>query len=238
MDDLTVDGSIRGGDYEQRGDYHEHLDTSWSYAPIYRQKVKLVDRFVKQLPPDSRLLDVGAGEGRLVKRYREWGYEIIGLDPHYQSEWVEKGSVFALPHEDRSMDAILCLDVLEHLQILEQAPALEEMKRVVRKNGWLLLSLPNLAHLHSRLRFLLRGRLTRTSAVERHPGDRPINEYLELIEKAGWHVLFRRGIFPTIPLIFRLLNRNPARYGWMLPVLDGLIPFPSICFLNLIEARC
>ena len=98
------------------------------------------------------------------------------------------------------------------------------------------MSVPNLAHLHSRLRFFLSGKLTRTFALERHPGDRPAAEYLELLAQCGFQVRNRKGIFPTVPLLFRLLNRRPARFGWIVPVLDRLLPFPGLCFLNVIEA--
>ncbi|MBA2258691.1 MAG: hypothetical protein H0W18_07335, partial [Acidobacteria bacterium] len=39
--------------------------------------------------------------------------------------------------------------------------------------GELLVSVPNLAHLQSRIQFLLRGRLIRTASELKHPGDRP-----------------------------------------------------------------
>ena len=227
----------RLGDYEDRGDYHRQLDPNWSYAPIYRRKIALVDAFVARLPQSARVLDVGAGEGVLVDRYRSRGYNITGVDPNYQSPQVKKGSLASLPFEDGSFDAVFCLDVLEHLSLLEQHPALREIRRVLTNDGTLLLSVPNLAHLHSRFRFMLGGALTRTSAVERHPGDRPIAEYLELLSSVGFRITKRDGIFPTVPVLFRLVNRNPARWGWMVGFLDRAIPFPGLSFLNVIEAR-
>ena len=66
-------------------------------------------------------------------------------------------------------------------------------------SGELLVSVPNLAHLQSRVHFLLTGRLIRTASEIKHPGDRPIAEYLRLFERAGFAVVERRGIFPTVP---------------------------------------
>ncbi len=175
----------RSGEYDERGDYHRDLDPNWSYAPIYRRKVALVDRFVSSLPSESQLLDVGAGEGVLVERYKKRGLDCIGVDAYFESEDVKKADLKELPFEDGSFDAALCLDVLEHLSILDQPAALQEIKRVLRNDGRFLMSIPNLAHLHSRLRFLFMGRLTRTSAVERHPGDRPVAEVLECFLEAA-----------------------------------------------------
>ena len=231
-----MENADRLGEYRTRGDYHRSIDPEWSYAPLYHRKVKLVDRFVAGLTPAARLLDVGCGEGVLVDRYAARGVEVVGVDAHYQSERVKKASLLSLPFGEASFDAVLCLDVLEHLQLLEQPRALGEIHRVLAKGGRVLLSVPNLAHLHSRLQFFLSGRLTRTSALERHPGDRPAAEYLELLAQCGFQVRNRKGIFPTVPLLFRLLNRRPARFGWIVPVLDRLLPFPGLCFLNVIEA--
>jgi len=228
----------RLGDYQDRGDYHRRLDPNWSYAPIYRRKLALVDRFVEGLPVTASLLDVGAGEGVLVDRYRARGRNIVGVDANYQSPLVKKADLASLPFEDASFDAAFCLDVLEHLNLLEQAPALREIRRCLTGDGALLLSVPNLAHLHSRVKFLLGGTLTRTSALERHPGDRPVAEYLDLLAQTGFRVVRRHGIFPTAPLVFRLVNRNPARWGWAVGFLDVVLPFPGLCFLNVIEARC
>lgn len=227
----------RRGEYQSRGDYHRELDPDWSYAPVYRRKVERTDRFVASLEKGARLLDVGCGEGALVDRYRGWGIDAVGVDAHYQSERVRKASLLAMPFEDGSFDGVLCLDVIEHLSLLEQPRALAEIQRVLCAGGRLLLSVPNLAHLHSRLRFFLFGRLTRTSAIERHPGDRPVAEYLQMLEQSGFRTVSRQGIFPTLPLLFRLVNRKTARYAWLVPVLDRLLPWPSLCFLNVIEAE-
>ena len=96
---------------------------------------------------------------------------------------------------------------------------------------------PNLAHMHSRLKFLLAGKLTRTSAVERHPGDRPLAEYEELLRETGFRIESRRGIFPTLPLVFRLVNRRPQTWGWMVGVLDAVLPFPGLSGVVALQAR-
>jgi SAM-dependent methyltransferase len=225
------------GDYVARGDYHRHLDPHWSYAPIYLRKLAWVDAFVGGRSKSERILDVGAGEGSLVERYRERGYDVIGIDSAYESQHVKKADILALPFDDEIFDILFCLDVLEHVELLDQAKALDEMRRVLKSDGTLLMSVPNLAHLHSRLRFLFTGKLTRTSAVERHPGDRPLSEYLGLLESRAFSIERRSGIFPTLPLVFRAVNHHPDRMGWLVGLLDKLLPFPSLCFLTTLVAR-
>lgn len=230
-------GESREGDYAERGDYHRRLDPHWSYAPIYRRKLEWIDRAMERVSKEARVLDVGAGEGALVDRLRQRGLDVQGVDVAFESSTVKKADLLALPFEDESFDVALCLDVLEHVALLDQPKALSEISRVLRRGGSFLLSVPNLAHLHSRLRFLLSGKLTRTSAVERHPGDRPLAEYLDLLARAGLVVDRRSGIFPTLPFAFRAVNRQPDKLGWLVPMLDAIVPFTGWRFLATIEGH-
>lgn len=229
--------SVRAGEYENRGDYHRRLDPHWSYAPIYERKIRWVDEMLAAVVKDARMVDVGAGEGALVERYRKRGYDIVGVDAAYDSDHVTQADLRALPFDDGSFDVALCLDVLEHVELLEQPRAMAEIARVLKPGGRLLMSVPNLAHLHSRLKFLFNGKLTRTSAVDRHPGDRPVAEYVELLTEAGFDVEHRHGIFPTVPIAFRAVNHHPKQMGWLVGVLDVLLPFPGLAFLATVSAR-
>jgi 2-polyprenyl-3-methyl-5-hydroxy-6-metoxy-1,4-benzoquinol methylase len=227
---------VRSGEYAARGDYHRTPDPSWDYYPTYLAKIEAVRRWLDALPPAMRVLDAGCGEGVLVSEYAE-RLAIEGVDTNYESDRVHAGSVTALPYAAASFDRALCLDVLEHLRLDEQPVALSELFRILRSGGELLVSVPNLAHLQSRVHFLLQGRLIRTAAEAKHPGDRPVGEYIRLAEHAGFVLTTRRGIFPTVPVLTRLIRRHPQT---LLPLhrwLTRLLPIPGWCFLNLLTFR-
>ena len=79
--------------------------------------------------------------------------------------------------------------------------------------------------------------MIRTASEAKHPGDRPIGEYLDMASRAGFELVSRRGIFPTVPVLTRMIRRSPAR---LLPVhraLTRLLPVPGWCFLNLVQFR-
>lgn len=227
---------LRGGEYAQRGDYHRTPESDWDYWPTYLAKIAWVRRHLDAMPSRTRVLDVGCGEGVLVGEYAG-RLDILGVDLNYASDRVRQGSVLALPFGDGSFDAVLCLDVLEHLAPADQPAALGELRRVVVPGGTVLLSLPNLAHLQSRVHFLLSGRLMRTASERKHPGDRAVGEYLAMLRQLRLDVVERRGVFPTVPVLTHLVRRHPRRLAAVHRWLTRLLPVPGWCFLNLIVAR-
>lgn len=227
---------VRAGEYAARGDYHRHLSPDWEYYPTYIAKMTAVRRWLDGLKTGTRVLDAGCGEGVLVDEYAG-RLSMVGVDASYESERVQRGSVVALPFPDGAFDRALCLDVLEHLSFSEQPEALRELFRVVRPGGQVLVSVPNLAHLQSRVQFLLRGRLIRTSSELKHPGDRPAGEYMALARRAGFVVVSRKGIFPTLPVVTRLIRRHPKRLQPLHRALTLMLPIPGLCFLNLLTLQ-
>jgi SAM-dependent methyltransferase len=227
---------VRSGEYAARGDYHRTLDPAWDYYPTYLAKLKAVRAYLDALPPATRVLDAGCGEGVLVDEYAG-RLAIAGVDANYTSARVTAGSLMALPFEAASFDRALCLDVLEHLAFEDQPRALAELHRVLAPGGELLVSVPNLAHLQSRIQFLLRGRLIRTASEIKLPGDRTIFEYLQLARRAGFTLVQRRGIFPTIPVITHFIRKHPRALAPLHRTLTALLPVPGWCFLNLLTFR-
>ena len=228
--------TVRRGEYAARGDYHRTLDPTWEYYPTYLAKMAAVRRYLDRLPPGARVLDAGCGEGVIVDEYAA-RIDITGVDANYASDRVTQGSVTALPFPDGSFDYALCLDVLEHLSYEDQPRALAELYRVLRRGGELFVSVPNLAHLQSRVQFLLRGRLIRTASELKHPGDRPVFEYQRLAARAGFTMVRRKGIFPTLPVVTHFIRRHPRALAPLHRALTRLLPIPGWCFLNLLTFR-
>jgi SAM-dependent methyltransferase len=226
----------RRGEYAARGDYHRAPDPDWDYYPTYVAKLEAVRAWLDRLPAGTRVLDAGCGEGVLVEEYAG-RLAIEGVDPNYASASVRAGSVTALPFAPAAFDRALCLDVLEHLTYDDQPKALAELHRVVRPGGELLVSVPNLAHLQSRVHFMLQGRLIRTASEHKHPGDRPAGDYIALAERAGFTLIARRGIFPTVPILTRLIRRHPRALLPLHRLLTRALPVPGWCFLNVLTFR-
>jgi SAM-dependent methyltransferase len=234
---------VRKGEYARQGEFHRHLDPNWSYYPVYVNKLEVIDGWLRRYGCRAgRILDAGCGEGVLVEKYTAEGWDIVGVDKNYAADRVVEGSLTALPFSDGLFDTVMALDVLEHLYYNEQLVALAELRRVLKPGGLLLFSCPNLAHVTARLKMLFRGRLLRTASIGHHPGDRPMMEYEGLFRNAGFEILERRGIFPTVPPIYRFVMRHPARSAGLLRLLRKL-PIPAdwqfqVLFLCRLPEEC
>ena len=61
------------------------------------------------------------------------------------------------------------------------------------------------------------------------------HEFLELARTTGFRLVERRGIFPTVPGLTRLIRRHPAKLASLHRVLTSLLPIPDWCFLNVLR---
>jgi len=122
------------------------------YAPSF---LGMFDRFQEAInayvPAGSVLLDAGCGRGRtFLYRRRLPSVRVVGLDisPHARDnpnvDSQLRGNLEALPFADASLDAVLSTHVAEHLARPEAA--FDEMARVLRPGGRLLLLTPNRRH--------------------------------------------------------------------------------------------
>lgn len=221
------------GEYTTKGDYHKNLDKNWPFYPVYVEKMKMVKNFLAKKGKNKKILDLGCGEGALVEEMSDHGYDIIGADANYESAKVLRRDIIRTGFADSSFEIILCLDVLEHLSLNEQQKAIGEIKRILKPDGILVLTLPNLAHFSSRLSFLFLGKLLRTSEAERHQGDRPIGEYLKLLKNKNFLLKKRRGLFMTLPLITLATYYFPSKVLFW-HKLANKIACPNWSFLNFI----
>ena len=57
----------------------------------------------------------------------------------------------------------------------------------------------------------------------------------DIASRAGFLLIDRQGIFPTIPILTRLIRRSPARLAPLHRWLTRLLPVPGWCFLNVLR---
>ena len=104
------------------------------------------------LRPGARVLDAGAGRGRLVHELRRRGFDATGIDVSERSvaqagPHVRLESIAA--HEDDGLDAAVLWHVAEHLD--DPLAALERVRGWLAPGGLVVLGVPNAASAQARL---------------------------------------------------------------------------------------
>ena len=158
-----------------------------------------VDRFVGDT---GRALTVGVGASReaemLAKRTRLVAIDRAPINPGCREfSLASQADATALPFRDHSFDAVFIFDVLEHIDAEELA--LEELGRVLKPEGSLLVTVPAFMFLFGR-----------QDVVSEHKRRYRRAALSRLIEGAGFDVdyatYFNTLLFPPIAAV-RLLRR-------------------------------
>ncbi|MFZ5807152.1 MAG: class I SAM-dependent methyltransferase [Verrucomicrobiota bacterium] len=129
--------------------------------------VNLCKKASSKCAQDTKLLDVGCWNGRTTLQYGEAlnssSQQLYGLeyfDPQI-AEARAKGIIVQkadlekdeFPFQNEMFDIVACNQVLEHLKQIFHP--MDEIWRVLKPDGYLILSVPNLASFHNRIMMLL-----------------------------------------------------------------------------------
>jgi ubiquinone/menaquinone biosynthesis C-methylase UbiE len=97
----------------------------------------------------ARILDVGCGTGRWLRRYRQFGFEAFGVDATLAMLTIAQrrgadaplavGEAYRLPFANGQFDCVSDVTVVQHIPASLQPGAMSEMVRVLRPGGRLIL---------------------------------------------------------------------------------------------------
>lgn len=133
-----------------------------AYFRLHRYRFR---DLLRALPPaPARILEIGTTPGTFTGILRQAGYEVAGTDlfPEGRVElWQQLGVEVKfcnldeqpIPYPDDSFDGVVFSEVIEHLAGSPLKP-LQEMLRVLRPGGRVVISTPNQFYFKSRLKTL------------------------------------------------------------------------------------
>ncbi len=134
-----------------QGDVYENACRSWFLPRRLWHAHK--NKEVVQRVEGNLVLDVGCGSGTIVQKLLKNGKNVIGVDigkkflsfctSSYRNALFCMADAQNMPFSDNSFDAIVCSEVIEHIDKPEKS--LKEFERILRPKGELVITTPNIS---------------------------------------------------------------------------------------------
>jgi len=197
---------------------------------------KYVSRYIENLQDLSgkTVVDIPCGDGKVSHWFKERGATVEAFDLYPEFMKVEgiqaqyADMLERLPIEDASADFVVCVEGIEHIP--NQPALLAEFNRILKPNGKLVLTTPNVSQLRARLSMCLleRDRWTRMPPSEidcvwfsERRSDRIYFAHLFL---TGVHYLRTIAAISGFEVKQRMRTKMNAS-----SVLLGLLFYPGLC---------
>ncbi|PSO87953.1 MAG: hypothetical protein BRC41_03970 [Cyanobacteria bacterium QH_9_48_43] len=125
----------------------------------------LIQSIPETVSHDTPILDIGCGTGAWLERLADAGFNhLYGLDQNIQQFRTRKASCYQtelesndLGFEDKKFGFITSIEVIEHLQ--NPGKLFYHVSNLLERQGYFLLTTPNLESVLCKLRLLLTGNL-------------------------------------------------------------------------------
>lgn len=123
----------------------------WWYRSMQDLVCRILKRFLIIEDSSAIILDAGCGTGGTLKSLKKNSprLSLIGIDySPLALSYCRNGfsllraSVDSLPFDKESVDAVVCIDVLYHLNVGNDLKALKEMNRILKRGGYVFIHLP------------------------------------------------------------------------------------------------
>jgi 2-polyprenyl-3-methyl-5-hydroxy-6-metoxy-1,4-benzoquinol methylase len=134
--------------------FYDAYNTEYYSERIANKSKKHMMKYMKFLRKGSslKMLDIGCGEGYYVRDAMEEGINAYGID--ISTHALEKalsevkdritfGSITEIPFGNEEFDVMTAFDVIEHIQPKDTSNMIEEIRRVLKPNGIIIITTPN-----------------------------------------------------------------------------------------------
>lgn len=141
--------AVRTRLYASYATTHAGLSGASAAGYVYRRDIR--DHLIRR--PGARVLDIGCGQGELVRLLREDGYDASGVDVSAEQVALAHDAgvptvvlgdfIDVLNTEASSLDAVVATDLLEHLTKDEVLRVFDSVRRALRPGGVFIARTPN-----------------------------------------------------------------------------------------------
>jgi SAM-dependent methyltransferase len=169
--------------------------------------------FVTGSLPDSpaRVLEVGAGEGKLAEELRVLGYDVVAIDPAASGDGVEPVRLHEVDEPDDSFDAAVAVVSLHHVEPL--AESIDRLGALLRPGAPVVVDEFDVACFDERAAAWWIGQQELASGEHQHEPSTLVRTLRDHLHPLGdvRHGLQRAGF------ALGSVTRGPYMYRWNLP---------------------
>ena len=173
-------------------------------------------------PRDLKVLELAAGSGAFARRLLEMGFNVEACDLFPDQFRVPGVAIkFAdlsarLPYADQSFDVLSCLEGIEHLE--DQFAFIRECWRVLRPDGRMLVSTPNILGLASRWRYFWTGFFPLATRPMNEHHKAPVHDHINLITYYELRYILRTTGFVIDRITTDRIRKYGLLHGWAYPL--------------------
>jgi SAM-dependent methyltransferase len=155
---VTLEAGSSASRLYESGTYAEARGSvDWVIEPLRRLSETDRARFLRRVPRNARILEVGAGDGRFAARLAADGYRASGIEPAAGGGAIARSRGVAIENvgiedariEAASQDAVVLWHVLEHLD--DPRAALDRVRGWLAPGGRAVVACPDLSSLQARI---------------------------------------------------------------------------------------
>ena len=211
----------------------DHENSHFFYVSTHRLVLGLIEKYLPlPIPPlrkgrAFKILDAGCGTGGLMLKLKKYG-EVTGIDFSYEAIRlakkrklkVIKSTIEKLPFKDHAFDLVISIDVIYHRQVLSDVKALKECRRVLKKDGYLILRVPA-------NKFLMSAHDRHVHTMRRYDKKELINKMKQAGLKVKMVSFVHSPIFPVslVKILIERINKkeNTSSVVSVNSIINGLL---------------
>ena len=220
--------------------YQEKIYGKRKFGKYFRHRFIKIFPYLKSLK-NPKILDLGCGEGQfydILKEYKT-DFEYVGVDiSKKQIAKARKKGIYAvvcdiskkIPFRNNTFDVIIATEIIEHL--FDTTSFLKKCNSVLKKEGLLILTTPNIASLGNRINLLFGKRPGCIDyRIENSPG------HIRAFVRSDLKNLVEEGKFKIIGKEFNLpIFSSKTKITFLNKILCRLFPTLSSGFILI--AKC
>jgi len=177
---------------EDTGDLMDDVESDWRVESVLEE--------VRKWTQGTVCLEIGGADGPMTPTLEKLFDLVLTID--FSEKYLRRiesktakticlfGDAHFLPLQDRTIDMVVCSEVLEHVTIPTQL--LTEVRRVIKKTGFVILSVPN----ESKLRIPRRRKVAHVPAYDTHINFFTPETLAKLVFRTGFDIVEIQTLLP------------------------------------------